>query len=256
MPNIFGKRGSLSERPFYIYYGLGTQEAIDRLRQETLVILELRQWKASDLSTLRATGTKIYGYISVLESPLWLEQRIRRLSEPDYWYQDGKKVHFDKWNSYLMDIRSVSYRHLLLEECEEMQLKWPLDGIFLDTVGDIEEYIPLFLRKEVSQAYRSFLAVASNRFPQLNLIQNRGFTLLESCASLLHGVLWEDWRHEWTRDPYASRWIDLLRKLMKERNFEVYAVSSTDSVHDRTSALKLGFNHRHIESQYQSLPEG
>jgi hypothetical protein len=252
---MFGKREPRSARPFYIYYGLGTPEALDRLRRETLVIVELRQWKSADLSSLRAGGTQVFGYLPVMESPAWNEQRIPQLSDGDYWLQDGQPVRFDKWDSYLMDIRSSAYRRLLLEEWRAMNSGWPIDGIFLDTVGDIEEYIPESRRQEVNQAYRAFLALAASRFPTLRRIQNRGFAQLETCSSLLDGFLWEDWRADWARDAWAARWVHELRKLNRERNLTIYAVSSSDSDAGGKAARKLGFVHRHIDPGYEILPD-
>jgi polysaccharide biosynthesis protein PelA len=253
---MFGKKETRSEKPFFIYYGLGTPEAYDRLRHESLVILELRQWEPSALASLREGKTKIYGYLPVMESPAWNEQRIQRLTDEDYWLQDEQRVRFHNWDSFLMDLRSPSYRRLLLEEWEEMQAGWPLDGIFLDTVGDIEEYISESLQTEVSRAYRAFLSVAATRYPSLQLIQNRGFSQLETCSSLLDAILWEDWRADWTRDDlYASRWINQLRKLQRERNLTVYATSSTASPENQKSANKLGFLHRYMDPGYQLLPD-
>jgi polysaccharide biosynthesis protein PelA len=255
---VLRNRENRSDRPFFIYYGLGTPEARDRLRNESLIIVELRQWKPSDLLSLREGGTRIYGYMSIMESPSWNDSRIGQLIDHDYLLQDGHRVHFDKWNSFLMDMRSPSYRRLLLNEWEEMQSGWPIDGIFLDTVGDIEEFVTPSLRQEMGHAYRAFLSVAATRFPQLQTIQNRGFTQLESCVSLLDGLLWEDWRADWIHDPYASRWVSLLRTLKKERTLSVYTASSSSSSampEHRKSAHKLGFLHRYIDPGYLLLPE-
>lgn len=251
---FFGNRMHKEERPFFIYYGLGTPEACDRLREETLVIVEPRQWDPELLASLRAGGTHIYGYLSVMESPSWNTERMRRLSDADFWLSGGGRVHFSEWDSFLMDIRSPSYRNVLLEEWQGMSERWELDGMLLDTVGDIEEFIPADKRDEASRAYRSFLSVAASRFSKHRRIQNRGFIQLDSCTSLLNGFLWEDWRAEWKRDAWASVWIDKLRRSSRERGLTLYAASSRGSAEDGKSARKLGFLHRELDPGYGSLP--
>lgn len=252
---MFGLRKKSTEPSFYIYYGPGTGEALKRLRNQSVLFLELRQWKPADLTSLRAGGTRIYGYLPVMESPVWNEQRIHRLSENDYWLHNGQRIYFDKWDSYLMDLRSPAYRKILLDEWAEMQKKWPIDGILLDTVGDIEEFIPIEQQQEISRDYRSLLAVATSRFPDLKTIQNRGFMQLDCCSSLLHGILWEDWRAEWINHPAASSWIGHLRMLSRSRGFTVFAVSSLKSGEHAESARKLGFLHQQQDTDYNRIPE-
>lgn len=92
---MLGKRkshpeGRLATDRFFIYYGSGTSEARKRLLGEPLIILELRQWSPDDLRILREGGTKIYGYLPVMESPSWNEDRIKRLENSDYFLIEGK----------------------------------------------------------------------------------------------------------------------------------------------------------------------
>lgn len=252
---MFGRRGTSTDgKPFYIYYGPGTAEASAALRRENLVIVEPRQWTKDGLAGLQAGGTRVYGYWSVMETPVWNEERIRRLSAQDYWTSDGARTHFETWNSDLMDIRSPSYRMVLLQELEQMLSMRSLDGLLLDTVGDIEEYLPAAVQPEAIRAYRALLAVVRSRYPGLRLVQNRGFTALEPCSGLLDGLLWEDWRAEWTSQTWAKSRIDRVRRWMKERKGTVYACSAPGDSRNGQAAQRLGFLHRDLDPEYVALP--
>ncbi|WP_373230222.1 glycoside hydrolase family 66 protein [Cohnella sp.] len=256
---MFGKKkanpgGRLETDRFYVYYGLGTPEARNRLLGEPLVIVELRQWHPDDLHRLREGGTKIFGYLPVMESPSWDEDKINRLENRDYFLKGGQRVRFEKWDTFLMDLRSPSYRRLLFDELEDMHRQWPIDGIFLDTVGDIEEYVPDYAKEQMSEAYRAFLAVAASRYPQTKRIQNRGFSQLNACCDLLDGYLWEDWRSEWSTFSITKHQIKQLQKLNAERGLALLAVSPTASEDNRKSAHEQGFLHRAIDPSYLDFP--
>jgi polysaccharide biosynthesis protein PelA len=256
---MLGKRkshpeGRLATDRFFIYYGSGTSEARKRLLGEPLIILELRQWSPDDLRILREGGTKIYGYLPVMESPSWNEDRIKRLENSDYFLIEGKPVQFEKWKSFLMDLRSPSYRRLLYDELDVMHQLWPFDGIFLDTIGDIEEYVPNADKEQMSESYRTFLTMMASRYPQTKRIQNRGFSQLYACCDLLDGFLWEDWRSTWCDFPPTMHQIKQLRKWNAERGLALLAVSSTASEADRKSAREQGFLHRTIDPSYLALP--
>lgn len=246
--------GRLETDRFYVYYGLGTSEALSRLSGEPLVIVELRQWHPDGLHELKKKGTQVFGYLPIMESPAWNKNRMERLGSEDYFKIDGEPVRFSEWDSFLMELRSSSYRRLLFDETEEMHSRWPIDGLFLDTVGDIEEYVPGHARQSMSEAYRAFLAVTASRYPETKLIQNRGFSQLENCQTFLDGYLWEDWRAEWSHNPRTAMQIKMLRKWNATGGLGLLALSATHSESDRKSALAEGFLHRTIDSGYQVLP--
>ncbi|WP_336787915.1 endo alpha-1,4 polygalactosaminidase [Paenibacillus sp. MMO-177] len=235
-----GRLGSV--RSFAIFYGLPSETIIDWLAQTDLVVLEPSQWQYDKLARLRASGTAIYGYLSVMETPSWNERRISCIKEEDKLTVDGRPVHFPMWDSFLMDLRSPGYRSLLLQEIGAMAETLPLDGIFLDTVGDIEEYVPLSKREEMGRAYMTLLSVAAGRYPHLKWIQNRGFDQLKRCASVLDGLLWEGWRGDEADTEWTKARLQLVEQLRKD-GLTILSVSADSSEIHRKTAEKLGFIH-------------
>ncbi|KEO81458.1 endo alpha-1,4 polygalactosaminidase [Tumebacillus flagellatus] len=228
-------------RNFQIYYG--PVEETSFLAGYDLVILEPRHVTSEQVRALQAAGTLVFGYLSVLETPMWNEVR--------YVLTEGmrKLRFFPEWGSYLMDIRDVGYQGILLQEVLEEILVRGMDGVFLDTVGDLEEYVEEEAeREEMFRAYRDFLQRLHTLAPGVRLLQNRGFDTLPSVKNALFGVLWEDWRgelceHEWVQT--RVRMVDGVR---------VFTVTASgDPVHEETSR-GLGFTHLTRETDYLKKP--
>ncbi|MCA0756661.1 endo alpha-1,4 polygalactosaminidase [Paenibacillus sp. N4] len=227
---------------FLIYYGHANEDARRRLMEAELAVIELQQWQPYDVADLRASGTAVYGYLSVMESPEWNRKRSAAIEPADIFMENGKPVRFEQWNSVLMDLRSPGYRRLLLAELDEIAASYRLDGIFLDTVGDIEDYVPLPLQEEMTAAYRTFLAVASGRHKQMKWLQNRGFRQLDSCAALLDGFLWEGFEAGTQAIGWSGHWINALARHRKA-GLSVLSVSDRDDPRIAQEARKNGFLH-------------
>lgn len=234
------RRGRLGMiRSFAIYYGAAGHHAAAALSTYDLAIIEPRNWKLLELQALRSKGTRVFGYFSVMEAPEWNEDRCRKLHPSDQLLDEkGTPLYFEEWKARLMDLRSPRYRSLLLEELGQLQAAYPLDGMFLDTVGDIEEFVPEPLREEMSLSYRKFLAVAKGRFPQLRWIQNRGFRQLAACAPWLDGMLWEGWDGNAISTPWTEERLTELEGYRKS-GLTLLAVSADPApIHKKTAAAR------------------
>lgn len=227
---------------FLIYYGHASDDAKRRLMEADLAVLELQQWQPEDVADMRAEGTAVYGYLSVMESPDWNRKRAAAIEPDDVLMENGKPIFFEQWNSVLMDLRSSGYRKLLLAELDEIVASYRLNGIFLDTVGDIEDYVPLPLQEEMTTAYRTFLAVASGRHKELKWLQNRGFQQLDSCAGLLDGFLWEGFEADTLASSWSRHWIQALAR-HQEAGLSLLSVSDRDDPRIAKEAGKNGFLH-------------
>ncbi|MBL0389025.1 endo alpha-1,4 polygalactosaminidase [Tumebacillus sp. ITR2] len=228
-------------KTFQIYYGPVTTEI--SLWGYDMVIVEPRHVNVEQVRAWKAAGTVVIGYLSVLETPTWNEARyVKTRGLRSY-------RHFPEWDSYLMDIRDLTYQGILLQEVLDVILVKEMDGVFLDTVGDMEEYVAeTRLREEMFAAYRDFLQRLKVLAPEAMLIQNRGFDTLPLVKSWLDGVLWEDWRGELYQDAWVQERLRLLRDV---RVFTVSA--SSDPVHEKTSR-KLGFTHLTRDTDYLKNP--
>ena len=141
-----------------------------------------------------------------------------------------------------MDLRSPGYRSLLLAELDEITESYNLNGIFLDTVGDIEDYVPPELQDEMTAAYRSFLAVASGRHTKLKWLQNRGFKQLGPCSGLLDGFLWEGFEGDTLASDWSKHWMKALARHQKD-GLSVLSVSDQADPRIHLTAERNGFIH-------------
>ena len=245
---MFGRRkekqsGRLGRiQSFLIYYGPASPETKRRLKEADLAIIELQQWQPDEISDIRSSGTEVYGYLSVMETPDWNRKRTAAISSTDIMTENGKPIHFEQWNSVLMDLRSPGYRSLLLAELDEITESYNLNGVFLDTVGDIEDYVPPALQDEMTAAYRSFLAVAGGRHTELKWLQNRGFKQLEQCSGLLDGFLWEGLEADTLASDWSKHWMKALACHQKG-GLSVLSVSDQTYPRIQKTAERNGFLH-------------
>lgn len=250
-PMLAGTKGPFHTVESYtIYYGAPTEQALQRLKQVDLAIVEPTAFTKEQLQEVQASGTLLIGYISVMEAPVWNVRRMQRLQEEDYYQPQGRKIHFAEWDSYLMDLRQPGYRSLLLSEVQESIIDKGLDGIFLDTVGDIDDYVTSpGDQRELRAAYRTWLQQLHGRTGSLPVIQNRGFDTLEHAVPYIQGVLWEDWKSGWERDAWTSSRVGRLLKEQK-RGLKVFTVSSSFETSHGKAARKLRFVHLDVRGGY------
>jgi hypothetical protein len=228
---------------YTIYYDTPTCDVLNQLKTFDLVILEPHFYEKEQIVEIQAAGTQTIGYLSVMQSPRWNNERFNRLIPSDFLLLGGKKKYFPEWDSYLTDIRQTHYQNLLLAEVEEQIAKKHFQGILLDTVGDLDDQIPdPLLQAALCQAYAGWLQRLSSAYPQLTLIQNRGFICLDIALPYLHGLLWEDWQGVWKRNNWMKIQVERIRRMQKEGLF-VFSVSSDTDPSHRVEAEKLRFVH-------------
>lgn len=235
-----GRLGKIQS--FLIYYGAASTETKRRLMETDLAIIELLQWKPEDIADIQASGTEVYGYMSVMETPEWNRKRTSAIDSADLLTEKGSPIRFEEWNSVLMDLRSPGYRSLLLAELDEMVETYALNGVFLDTVGDIEDYVPPALQDEMTAAYRSFLTVAGGRHTDLKWLQNRGFMQLDPCSGLLDGFLWEGFEVDKAANSWLKHWLKALDRHQKN-GLTVLSVSDRTDPRIHQAAERNGFIH-------------
>ncbi|MFB9325196.1 hypothetical protein ACFFSY_04595 [Paenibacillus aurantiacus] len=241
--NLFAKSSRLGPvHSFSIYYGISDPEVKRRLAATNLTVIEPRQWQAEDIRAIREAGTDVYGYLSVMETPKWNARRWDAITEEMRLLVSGQPVYFEQWDAELMDLRSAAYRALLLAEIGELTSQVPLDGLMLDTVGDIEEYVPEALQPAMGEAYKTLLEAVTARYPGLRLLQNRGFAQLEACAPLLSGMLWEGWNGHEARGEWVRQRVELLRRLRKGGLGLLASSADPSPIHGET-AREHGFVH-------------
>lgn len=240
-------------KDYSLYYGAPTEQAIIHLKSKDLIIIEPQLFSKVQIQDIQSKGTIVIGYISVMETPSWNSLRVKELLSSDYLLKHGERVHFKQWDSYLMDLRQLHYRQLLLSEIKTSISDKGLDGMFLDTVGDIDDWIQdAATQTQTREAYRSFLQDVSNQYPELSMIQNRGFDTLDYALPYMDGLLWEDWRANWKEDTWIRTRVDRLRKEQK-KGLTIFSIQLTKESSPGREARKLKFLHIDAPNGYSEI---
>ena len=61
------------------------------------------------------------------------------------------------------------------------------------------------------------LQEVSDLYPEISVIQNRGFETIDYSLPYIDGFLWEDWRANWKKDAWMKAKVDKLRERSKRR---------------------------------------
>ncbi|WP_018705582.1 putative glycoside hydrolase [Siminovitchia fordii] len=99
----------------------------------------------------------MYGYINAMEGDKWNKELYHQFKEDDFYKdENGTKIYFEQWDSYMMDMTSFHYQEILMKEIEKQVVQKGLDGVFLDTVGNIS-YLQLHEQQMQNEAIREFM---------------------------------------------------------------------------------------------------
>lgn len=242
IPNVsvFASTGNslLKTNSFTIYYGAANAKAIQKLSTYNTVVIEPFAFTKEQIQQLKKSGTKVLGYVSVMELEA---QNKAKVTDSDYYYYNGNKMQIPKWNTYIMDITNPHYRNIVLTKVNEQVVQKGLDGVFLDTVGDIDDY---FYDKPADQAnirngYVELLKAIKTNNPNLLLMQNWGFDTVKT-ASLpyIDAVLWEDFNSKIiTKDAWSQNWIKYFQS--QKNTLKVFTV--TPNTASKTYSQSKGF---------------
>ena len=174
---------------FAVYYG---PKNVMALGNYDCVIIEPSRFSDEDILRLKDRGTLVIGYVTVMEiGPIHKEQWAA-LREEDFLHRDGKRIEKADYNTFLLDLNSARWRSLLHQEVGRMLTQRGFDGIFLDTIGDVEDY---GLPDSVSQIEAASDIVAGLRrwFPDAIIMQNNGLEVLcLHTAPYLDAITWEN----------------------------------------------------------------
>ncbi|MBE3591008.1 MAG: endo alpha-1,4 polygalactosaminidase [Firmicutes bacterium] len=180
-------RRRLPVRTFCVYYGHGPLPGIETFE---LAVLEPAGWTRRQLAELKARGTVPLAYVSVLEAPGWLRPRLG-LEAGDLLEIQGKPWHKPEFDTWVIDPRSTRWRRHLQEHIGQLwEDGW--EGLFLDTLGDVEdaraEPLSHWLVPQAADLVRMCRQLAGERFLAMN---NGLWLLLPLVAPAIDAVAWE-----------------------------------------------------------------
>jgi hypothetical protein len=190
MPKSFRKDRLKLAKSYALYYGHGRD---NELALFDIAIIDFKGHTMEEINKLKVKNTLVITYLSIFEvSPN--EAIFKELSEEDFWLVDGDRVQNEAYGTYLVSLKSKKWLNYLLNEVKRQLIVFESDGIFLDTVGDIENYgLPYNLRQQQLKVVVNLLYALKMLYPNHLFIQNNG--LEEVClhtAMYIDGICWEN----------------------------------------------------------------
>lgn len=233
---------------YKVFYDEPTPKVQRQMKNYDLVIVEPAFYTKELVSKLKKSGTKLYAYVSIMESDTWNTERVQSLQPGDFFMTNGQRVHFEKWDSYLMDMTSSHYRSVLLNDLHTQVIDKGFDGIFFDTVGDIVDqfyWTDASEYQKQTDGFLTFLQQAERQYPGLSKIQNWGIELFsDATVPYMDAIMWEDFEYRnVAKDEWAQNQIRLLQKLQTQHPFQVLTVSFSQHTKSSRYAAQQGFLH-------------
>lgn len=249
------KARQISVQQYMIYYGPITPKVLAGLKTYDMVIIEPQQITKEQVQELQLSETIVIGYLSLIESPVWNKKRMAAIEKWDYYLYKGNRIHLSEWDSYVMDIRNEHYIDVIMDEIVEQIRGKGINGIFIDTVGDIEEHIvdPVDANQMLG-SYLDFLSKIKSFYPELYLIQNRGFYVVEWSAPYLDGFLWENWQPRTADDVWVKQQVKVLKKL-KTTGLQLFSVTCNSFTTKKRDSKPAGFIHLTRVGNYTEWPD-
>lgn len=206
-------------RNFAVFYGRMGEEQLSCFQT---VILEPSGHTPEAIQRIRSQGTLVLAYLSMLEIPPWSPDRSY-LCGKDYLQQNGSPLIYESSGNYWVDFRSRNWSNLLLHKISYFLSHLEYDGIFFDTLGDVEEAaFPFHLREETITAVRRMLDRVREVFPRHILVQNGGTQrIIYDTAPYLDGICWENPLGGPDPEPVTCLLLYNLKKIKDEYNIQI-----------------------------------
>ncbi len=245
---------------YQVYYGHPNETIIKDMQNYDLVIIEPLHYTKAQVEQIKLRGTKVLGYISVMEVATWNTGLMSKLQSGDFFTRNGQRVHYPEWDSYLTNIASTHFQGLLLTEIQNQVVAKGIDGVFMDTVGDIDnEHLnnPTVLKQQ-RDGLVNFLKEARARYGNIAMVQNWGFDTLEtSTATYVDGIMWESFNADTIKsDAWSQNMIKKLQAVDAKHSVKTLTISTRQSAESHKLAKDSGFIHFHEADEYVNWNAG
>ncbi|MCL1697191.1 endo alpha-1,4 polygalactosaminidase [Lysinibacillus sp. BPa_S21] len=237
--SIQNKLAAVTKYKYYL--DKGNDKIGKEMAKEDLVIVEPIEMQQKYIKQAQKNGTLIYGYINAMEADKWNIEFYSQLKEEDFYKDEhGEKMYFSEWDSYLMDMTSKHYQALLLEEIQKQIVQKGLDGVFLDTVGNIDSYLPEKEQGAQNEAMLAFIKNIKQQYNNLSVAQNWGFqTLADYTAPYIDFVMWENFSYDVVgEDEWAFDKMQQLVQIREKVGTQVMTIGFDDEEKSRALAEK------------------
>lgn len=220
---------------FAVYYGLNM---LEQLSCFDLVIVEPSAYDQNLIESLKKNGTIVLAYLSVMEiHPDFPEFNL--LNSNDFVSINGDFLINKPFGTYIININSGTWNRILMHKAGKFLIGNTFDGLFLDTLGDLEFdcYTDIVLNSLLAGAV-NFLSILRSNYSNSIIVQNNGLDrLLPLSSDFIDGICWENPPVGMQKNKFIKPFIQRLQFIQKTKNIKVFITSEDNK--DNTSACNI-----------------
>ncbi|AFS79510.1 hypothetical protein Curi_c25150 [Gottschalkia acidurici 9a] len=236
-------------KKYRIYYRGIDDEIITDMEKYDLLIVEALNFEKEDVRNIKKKkNTILIGYLSTIEIGHWDEEILEKMNEEDYMTFEGKTLYNKSFKNPLADISQEHYQEILLNTLEERILSKGMDGVFLDTVDWIDYYSTNEeIYKKLNKGYEEVLKKIRKKYPDIYIIQNRGFkSVIDFSSDYIDGLLWENLNVNEFDEDYQET-FKKLQEINSKNKFVIFSLSFEDERENSIFTKKLNWKHMYLE---------
>ena len=199
---------------YALYYGAGRD---NELASFDVAVVETGGQNPVSVRRMQDAGTLVLGYLSVMEIHPSADE-FKLLDGSDFLCINGESCINREYDNYLADLRSKRWNDILLHKAGRILHNSGYDGLFLDTIGDVESgELPVSLKGSLLIAAADIVRKMRSLFPEHIMVQNCGLEKLCFLTSeYLNGICWENPDFE---NPAGMLWAtNVVKNLVKLRD--------------------------------------
>lgn len=198
----------------------------DQIQGYKYVILESEHYTAFDIKLIKENNENVIGYISLGE-----------VSESRFYYDAIKENTLGKnevWGSYYLNVGEETTQNVLISFVDKI-VKKGFDGLFLDTVDTFAKWGPY---PDKGDDLVNLLRLIKEKYPNINLMQNAGLSLIPKSAKYISSVAIESVATNYSFDKSEYRmhgWhefykrIEELQAIRRQYQLPVILIEYADS---------------------------
>ena len=214
-----------------------------------------------NLSQLKKSNTILIGYVSLAEvgNYRWFWPEIANKD----WVLDKNP----NWGGHMIDVRDKEWHELLVNKIIPKILSDGFDGIFLDTIDTaeyLEKYHPEKKRAGSLKGMTQLIKKIRKKFPEIYIIANRGFAILDNIGRDIDGVVAEsiftsfDFQNNRMRLLDAAEYEPKLTKLLtlkKKYNLKIFTLDYVTPAQSDKVRHIIAFSRKRDFVPYISTPK-
>lgn len=246
---------------YIIYYGYKFNSTVlNKLKTYDLVVINPLEEEADEVrKELQSEGIKVYGYSSSVEIPIYDSEFMELVDDKERLIVNGKIL--NHWGSNeLGDLRRESYRKKIINLIGSRIVDSGYDGVFIDTLDDLDNMDYILnenkvqvediksYEEEMQNSGVTFLKELKDKYPDLSIIQNRAFKVLEkNTYSNVDAILYEDICRSFDV-PYHESIKKILDKYTRKKGGVVMALPNNKKYYEESFEIAKENNWLYYET--------